>query len=364
MQENMRNSLENLAPSVARLRTYDLLRGCAILGVIFLHVSLKFPTHIKNVDYIFALGRYGVQLFFLISAMTMCHMWLQRKSEINKTRNFYIRRLARIAPLFWISIPVYLLIYGTKPFYWAPHGISILQIALNACFLHGFWPDSFNSVVPGGWSIAVEVTFYAIFPFLIEKAKTNQNTYIYLAIIAWIINTYILKDLQSNLYSTYYSTNSKTIIKDFIYFSFTNQCAIFFLGCHVYFCTQENEARLNWGALTLWLSLGAVTKFMRPNEDIGLLTGYIALAVSIYYVIKFQITSKFLEALGKNSYSIYLSHFAIIEALLQIGLDKNKSGAFLYGIIGVVALSYLTARITARLIEDPAHAIATRWTSA
>ena len=34
----------------------------------------------------------------------------------------------------------------------------------TAFFLHGLHPEAINSVIPGGWSIAVEMTFYLFFP--------------------------------------------------------------------------------------------------------------------------------------------------------------------------------------------------------
>lgn len=168
----------------ARLRTFDFLRGLAMLGVIVVHTSGSFPSQINAIDFLAGLGRFGVQLFYFISALTMCYMWKQREGENNPVKNFYIRRFFRIAPLFWIAIPVYLLINGYEKNYWAPEGINNLQIFLTATFLHGFWPNSINSVVPGGWSIAVEMTFYALFPFFILNIK-RRSVYLLLAFITW-----------------------------------------------------------------------------------------------------------------------------------------------------------------------------------
>ena len=59
-------------------------------------------------------GWTGVNVFYFVSAMTMCLMWTQRV-ETSPTRKFYIRRVLRIAPLFWLAIPLYLIINGTGP---------------------------------------------------------------------------------------------------------------------------------------------------------------------------------------------------------------------------------------------------------
>lgn len=57
--------------------------------------------------------------------------------------------------MFWLAIPFFLLLNGKAPAW---------EVATIALFVHGFHPQSINSVVPGGWSIAVEMTFYAVFP--------------------------------------------------------------------------------------------------------------------------------------------------------------------------------------------------------
>jgi hypothetical protein len=51
-----------------------------------------------------------------------------------------------VMPAFWLSK-------------WALAGVHTSYFVLTALFLHGWNPYTFNSIVPGGWSIAVEMTF-------------------------------------------------------------------------------------------------------------------------------------------------------------------------------------------------------------
>src|ERR1700755_1634138 len=94
-----------------RLETFDVLRGLAILGVLAVHCSPGFPTNINFIDTGLEFGRFGVQLFYFVSALTMCHMWRQREGEKNPIRRFYFRRFFRIAPLFWLVMPIYLFVF-------------------------------------------------------------------------------------------------------------------------------------------------------------------------------------------------------------------------------------------------------------
>ena len=151
----------------------DALRGIAILGVILVHSSQWVaPTH-ATLLFVMHEGARGVQLFYVASALTLCMSWMARSSHENfPVRNFYIRRLFRIAPMFYIAILIYTFLNGFAPAYWSPNGIEWWFIPLTVSFLHGFHPETITSVVPGGWSIAVEMSFYLILPFLLIHIKS------------------------------------------------------------------------------------------------------------------------------------------------------------------------------------------------
>ena len=57
-----------------RLRQLDLLRGIAILLVIVCHTVQFVRSPSKSLDFIAQLGRFGVQLFFVVSGYTMVMM--------------------------------------------------------------------------------------------------------------------------------------------------------------------------------------------------------------------------------------------------------------------------------------------------
>jgi peptidoglycan/LPS O-acetylase OafA/YrhL len=151
----------------------DALRGWAILGVIVFHVSQYFPGLEYPLRTIVGEGARGVQLFFVISALSLMLSWHQRADGIAP---FYVRRFFRIAPMFWLAIIFFVALDGFGPRQWAPAGISWWQVVVTALFLHGWHPESINSVVPGGWSIAVEMTFYALFPLLVIACSSLART--------------------------------------------------------------------------------------------------------------------------------------------------------------------------------------------
>src|ERR1700733_10801463 len=139
----------------------DAMRGYAILLVIAVHSSQYVSDLPYAVRTLADQGARGVQLFFVASAMTLCMSWQARNDG---ALSFYIRRFFRIAPMYYLSIPLFLWARGFGPSIYAPDGIGWRHIAMAATSTHGLMPDTSTGVVPGSKSIAEETLFYAISP--------------------------------------------------------------------------------------------------------------------------------------------------------------------------------------------------------
>lgn len=342
----------NISSTDARLRTIDLLRGLAILGVIAVHTSQTIPTQSSLINHFFSFGAYGVQLFYLLSAITMCLMWQKRSGDPHPIKNFYIRRFLRIAPLFWLAIPVYISINGFGPSYWAPEGIGDRQIILTALFLHGVYPDSINSVVPGGWSIAIEMTFYLVFPILIIFFKNNARLYLLSAIGLWLINTLLLKEWLLH----YFLRNSpftQAYINEFLNLYFINQAPVFLVGCWLYFSLLNNVKKIDLVIFGLWMIFATLLKVFFLYGGLGFLTIFLFLSAFSYVCFQKQIEFMPLELLGKNSYAIYLTHFLIISFVYRLIPIKTGLLGFLKGMTLTVILSFLISLLIHLLIEKP-----------
>jgi peptidoglycan/LPS O-acetylase OafA/YrhL len=116
----------------------------------------------------FLLGAAGVDLFFVISGFVMVYSSESLFGRRDSPRKFFLRRLARIAPLYWaVTLAIILYIY-------AVHGRVLWDIytpgSLIASFL--FWPyprvDGFAFPVHLlGWTLNFEMFFYAVFAAVI-----------------------------------------------------------------------------------------------------------------------------------------------------------------------------------------------------
>ena len=141
----------------------------AFLAVLVMHCTIVTGPFFGSS--LLAQGNYGVQLFFLASAITLCHSMASRmQADKYPVFYFFLRRFFRIAPLFWLAMVFYWTCPQSMPpgWYreWVGTDVQPSYFVLTALFLHGWHPFSFNCIVPGGWSIAVEMTFYVFFPLL------------------------------------------------------------------------------------------------------------------------------------------------------------------------------------------------------
>lgn len=167
-----------------RNRYLDVLRGFAILGVITIHVgstvngmlwahSASLPGWLTQIT---DFGRFGVQLFFLLSGWLLQNLYGGASAPLN-LRQFFVRRLARIYPL-WI---LFLGAGFTLPLLGFSTGIgqllgqvsgqtqvtgAILMLVAGLSFTLWLFAPLWNTVVPGGWSIQAEVGHYLLFPWL------------------------------------------------------------------------------------------------------------------------------------------------------------------------------------------------------
>lgn len=350
------------ATPFGRSHTLDLLRGLAIVGVMAIHVSQSFPSNIQAIDFVFMCGWTGVNVFYFVSAMTMCLMWTQR-TETNPTRKFYIRRFLRIAPLFWLAIPLYLLVNGTGPSYNAPDGIGPLQVILTATFLHGFWPDSVNSVVPGDWSIAAEMTFYLVFPLLITAFGSRRHLYLALAIVLHLVNVCLFKPWAFALFSAYYRPGHEAFVWNALHISFLNQLPVFLVGCALFFSLRDGFAKSDAAIFAVFIALSFIADRATGSHEFNYLMINLVLGALVSGCIRLAIRCRPIEALGRNSYSMYLSHFAVIYGLRQIWPLADGLVSLLIAYAVNAALSYLVARATWHLIERRAQDLAHRLAS-
>ena len=161
-------------PGAEKLGYVDAMRGLAFLAVLVAHAGTRFPDapwrRVTN------LGFYGVRLFFVVSAFTL---FLSCESRFRKDRKpvraFLIRRLFRLAPMFWLGAVIYSFLPGRDPLI-PVERVGLIHYLTTLTFTHAWHPQTIDAVVPGGWSIGVECSFYLILPLLWKYLRDATAT--------------------------------------------------------------------------------------------------------------------------------------------------------------------------------------------
>jgi peptidoglycan/LPS O-acetylase OafA/YrhL len=351
--------VESAVRPTHHLEYIDALRGVGIIAVITVHVGgMVHPTgHIVPILPFFTKG---VQLFFIISALTlMMSMKIRNLTEKNALLNFFVRRVFRIAPTFYAILLVYCIlgwvadptITGIQPTS-AVHALEVMS------FFNGWHPDLINAPVVGQWAIAVEMMFYLLLPLIFPLVTSFRR-----AVYAWwgTIVLYLFSYPLANHLATL--EGFKGSVLDFAYWWLPNQLPIFMSGIGLYFILTK-KPRL-YLCIVSYLP-GAILLLVLHHffNNVGLLPLVgIAISSGVAVVARMPfrlIVNRFTRFLGKISFSAYLCHPLILPIVRTIVSPARVSNANLRLIVSDVVAVALVCPIAYAMwawIEKPSQSI-------
>lgn len=348
---------------IDRFAYIDALRGFAILGVVCVHSSQWVAPSTGLLSSMAAQGARGVQLFFVASALTLfLSMEARRGQEARPIVAFFVRRFFRIAPLFLLGIVAYLLQRGMGPSYWAPDGLRWWHVALTATFLHGWYPETINSVVPGGWSIAVEMTFYLCVPYLFTKLVDVRSTL--LALLGALVLSHVASKLATIVLTPMYPGDRSYLVSSFTFLWFFSQLPVFLLGVLTFHVVRGNRrsdevlsAALVVTSAFLGLAFLKVTTF-RTLIPQHVLYGvvFVLFAAALRFHPHTIFVNRFTTLVGRYSFSIYITHFMVRDALKAVfanGFPLAGDFGFAAAFVLLLALSTGVSSLTHRFVEAP-----------
>jgi peptidoglycan/LPS O-acetylase OafA/YrhL len=162
----------------------DGVRGLAILMVLVLHfIGNATPTNRveKLVVAAAGFGQYGVDLFFVLSGFLITGILFDTRARPAFFKNFYMRRVLRIFPLYYGVLVVLFFVLPFLPWFQGPeldtlvahqawawlYGVNVY----NA--LHAEWALPY---IDHFWSLAVEEHFYFVWPLVVWTLGTRPRT--------------------------------------------------------------------------------------------------------------------------------------------------------------------------------------------
>jgi peptidoglycan/LPS O-acetylase OafA/YrhL len=331
----------------------DGLRGIAIIAVMLFHAeSLWFKG-----------GFIGVDIFFVLSGFLITSILIQEFDEAGtiNLKNFYMRRILRLAPALLLLLVVYcLIIFFLKK----DNAINYYIDALISLFYLSNWARAFDCHPPDllghTWSLSIEEQFYILWSIvLLMLLRLKKSRWLVLlfafmiAIGAWLFRCYLAMNeapvqrlyngldtradglmagctlgilLSSSLLS---ESLRQALCKWFPYCSF---CAIALLFFFIY--------KSDWRDLKMYYFYFIV---------IEVLVVFIILDIAINKngLLGKILSSKGLVWVGSISYGLYLWHYPIYRALFVLGFKQE-----IVALIGTL-LTFLVAACSYYYLEKP-----------
>ena len=306
-----------------RHEIFDCLRGVAIF--------LVFVNHIPYNDYLlnedtpywirkfFLSGTFGVQLFYIVSAATLL-ISLNFRKETNFL-HFYLRRLFRIVPIFYLGIVINILYFSFNNNYNFDL-LTLENIFLNIFFINNVIPPS-NDLILGGSTIATEMNFYLILPviFLIINTYIKSLFFCFFCLIMILIFNNYSPSLffeksfgDINFYRTIFSQ----------IYVFSLGICFFQIHKNTFLNFSEMDSKNMIGKIIPFIILSIIIVVFNKQEpeyfyfrNMFLVSTLFFISINIFFnLIKYfnsNFLFKFFVNLGKISFSMYILHWITIH---------------------------------------------------
>ncbi|PRB06851.1 hypothetical protein CQ046_01790 [Chryseobacterium sp. MYb7] len=348
------------------------LRAIAAFAVILHHIEL-FKSHDKissllNLKYtsylVEHLGKNGVHLFFVLSGFLITYLLLSEKQKSNRINlvKFYLRRIFRIWPLYYIIVIIsFILIpflansfalFADSPSYYNTV-IRQSDYGLRTILLYVFFLPNLalyeGRIIVGAsqsWSVGVEEQFYIIWPLIVSFFNKKVT-----AIVFGII-LFVIVMINFKFYDTILSTIVGIIPIEYM--------AIGSLGGYFYseysdIITQYPKSKFIYTLVLLLIGFLITIPVFRlyiQNLALGFLF-LVLILVSINQSNPLPLRNRYLSFLGNISYGIYMYHpfvmFLLFPVFYKVLAFYNNIFVFniaIYICIPVltVVISYLSFR--------------------
>ncbi len=307
---------------------------------------------------IFSKGIQAVYMFFVLSGFLIIRLiFIEKKNNRFSIKNFYIRRMLRIFPLYYVIVIFGFLFYHfilpvlNIPF---DNDYNITNSILLTVF---FLPNvSASLYMPGGilevlWSIGIEEQFYLFVAPIFYFVSKNKIFKVIVGITIAYFILYHIPDFEvlrrfSFVYFLLFSGGIIAILEENKRLEFLKTKKLYTLtSCIliiIYFFTNifEFESSILKNLLT------------------AILFSFFVHAISCNN-FKFEIKNKLLNYLGQISYGIYMYHVIALNATVYLFLELknyqlfNDTTTIILINISTFILTILVAHLSYQYFEKP-----------
>jgi len=323
--------MSDLPPSPKRNQGLDVLRGLAVLLVVFNHFEpatipgMVAPSGLLGTIYwkLHGLGWSGVDCFFVLSGFLISGLLFKEMETTGslKLSRFWIRRGIKILPSYLVLLTVLCLTGATAWLDLTSWQSAVASLVGHGLFLQNYLPANANGPT---WSLAVEEHFYLLLPctlLLLGRRVTAADfgarvqklcIFVLVAVFSIRVLQWATGGVDSNDYSrTHFRVDS------------------LLLGVLIQHLCRRQHPLIGWIARRPWTSLVAAAPLIATSmvfsrtSAVMFTMGYTALAVGYGMVLVVfsqawhrgsgSILRPGLAIVGTWSYNIYLWNYFVLK---------------------------------------------------
>lgn len=313
------------------------LRAIAATLVVFIHTGAFADFGQLGLN-ITESGKYGVQMFFVISGYTIARTFLAARSY----RQYILRRLFRILPLYYLlnALVVVLVLSSIIPSgYFADlyYGdISLYNVLMHVFALSFLDYRIAASFIGVEWTIPVEIFWYVLLPLIMLKIRSIRGLWvgIFLLLVLAGLTRAVLGYFGPSVAAHWFPTTYGPY---------------FLLGviAHALRRAGRPGERIYqhasfFGGLVL-LAIGISMAFDGASAVIGLATFLIILGHrNVGAMARTFLDSRIFLVVGSISYGIYLWHFILVRVSQEYAPNLTGFGLFVVIYTSTLTLSWVT----------------------
>ena len=253
-------------------------------------------------------GVRGVQLFFIVSGMTLSISHMGRPFDLP---NFAARRFFRIAPMFYAGAVIYFILGMATPLKFETQHATLGEVLTTLAFLQSWSIEHNNKVVPGSWSIGAEAMFYVVFPIILIRLREPRS----FAFI--VIGLYILAGV-TNLSLRKLTPGDPAVAHGFAFSFWVCQLPAFATGCLLAAVAGEDLLSVKAARIVAFLSALAIVADSQMPGRTNLLISVILLSTLTWAFGRAPpawLEGNIMPLIGEVSFSVYILHFAVVSVL-------------------------------------------------
>ena len=355
------------------------VRFIAAFWVIVHHIEqfkekFGFTNHLFSTRFIRMIGPLGVFLFFVLSGFLITSLLLVEKEKTKTINivNFYMRRILRIWPLYYLTVFLGLFILPQISFLNIPNEtIFIRENFTEKIILYIFILPNVVTVVfkhipylSQNWSIGVEEQFYYFWPWVIRQTKATR---LLMVMVIFLFLFYFLRSLTV----LYMPENGWwKYLNEFIK-SLRITCMILgAIGAYfTYFHRDSQFIKILFHKITQWilyislitlLSFGVYLRGIN-QEFYALIFTLILMNLAKNPNSILSLENPVFDYLGKISYGLYMYHTIAVVIGVKIAMNFQQSNWVSYSITYILTVS--TSALSYQYFEKPFLKIKNRFST-